>query len=340
MPIENLSFDVNHKNHLKLDVKDKKILYYLVHNSRRSFTDIAKKTLLSKESVQYRYKKLIENGVILKTYPVVNFEALGFQKYHLLLLLEEGKDAERKKFMEALENHSNVMRVMEFSDNWDLEIVILAKSLRHFDEVERDLLLPFEGLIINKDTEALIDLLDDGCFPEVRRKHGPKEKIEHKKNVEISYDQKDLKILQQLAKDARQSTYKIAPSVGLSADAIGLRLKKLEKNHLIKRYATLVNFSDLDYQGYVFCFTTSSLSVQDEQKFFYKMSQTPHVISVKKMLGTWDMKVYVVVKNNQDLHLLIKDIKKQFSNLMRTYETWVIYKELYFNPFPSVLLEE
>ena len=102
----------------------------------------------------------------------------------------------------------------------------------------------------------------------------------------------------------------------------------------------MVNFSDLDYQGYVFCFTTSSLSVQDEQKFFYKMSQTPHVISVKKMLGTWDMKVYVVVKNNQDLHLLIKDIKKQFSNLMRTYETWVIYKELYFNPFPSVLLEE
>ena len=53
---------------MKLDVKDKKILYYLVHNSRQSFTQIAKKALLSKESVQYRYKKLMENKILLRIF--------------------------------------------------------------------------------------------------------------------------------------------------------------------------------------------------------------------------------------------------------------------------------
>ncbi len=337
---EQLSFDLLNKKSIKLDVKDKKILYYLVHDSRRSFTDIAKKTLLSKESVQYRYKKLVENNVILRTYVLPSIEDLGFQKYHLLLLLDEGNPKLREEFMQSLQNNPNVMRVLEFSDNWDLEIVLLARNLKDFDSVERKLLHKYESLIINKDTEAVIDFIDDGCFPEVRRKHSIKEEIVDKKKKEVTCDDKDLKILKELSKDARTSTYKMASTIELSADAIGLRIKKLQKSNLIKRFATQINYSGLDYQGYVFCFTTSNLSLDEEKKFFYKMSQNPHVLTVKKMLGTWDMKVHVVVKDISDFHNLIKDIKVQFSSLMLSYETWVIYREVYFNPFPDVLLEK
>ena len=47
-----------------LDLKDRKILYELDKNSRQSFADIAKKVRLSKEVVQYRVKRLQDEGYI------------------------------------------------------------------------------------------------------------------------------------------------------------------------------------------------------------------------------------------------------------------------------------
>ena len=51
---------------LKLDVKDRKILYELDKNSRQSYSSLAKKVGLSQEAVRYMVNKLIENKVILK----------------------------------------------------------------------------------------------------------------------------------------------------------------------------------------------------------------------------------------------------------------------------------
>ena len=49
---------------VKVDIKDKKILYHLEINSRQSFNSIGKKVGLSKVNVAYRVKKLQEKGII------------------------------------------------------------------------------------------------------------------------------------------------------------------------------------------------------------------------------------------------------------------------------------
>ena len=45
---------------IKIDDKDKKILFHLIHDSRQSMKSIGKKIGLSKESVNYRIKRLIK----------------------------------------------------------------------------------------------------------------------------------------------------------------------------------------------------------------------------------------------------------------------------------------
>jgi DNA-binding Lrp family transcriptional regulator len=49
---------------ISLDKKDKKILYELDYNSRQSFSSIAKKVKLKKETCIYRINKLISEKVI------------------------------------------------------------------------------------------------------------------------------------------------------------------------------------------------------------------------------------------------------------------------------------
>ena len=45
---------------IKLDLKDRKILYNLDINSRQTFKELARKVGLSKDSVKYRIDKLVE----------------------------------------------------------------------------------------------------------------------------------------------------------------------------------------------------------------------------------------------------------------------------------------
>ena len=49
---------------LKLDKKDKKLLYYLSKNARMSNTQLSNKIGLSKNSVKYRVERLLKEGII------------------------------------------------------------------------------------------------------------------------------------------------------------------------------------------------------------------------------------------------------------------------------------
>ena len=61
-----------------LDLKDRKILYWLDINSRQSNAKIAKKTGLSKQVVGFRIKRLIKEHIIHSFYTVIDISKLGF----------------------------------------------------------------------------------------------------------------------------------------------------------------------------------------------------------------------------------------------------------------------
>jgi len=63
---------------IKLDLKDRKILFYLIKNSRQSLKTIGRNTGMSKELVHYRIRRLIKNKIINNFSIVVNFEKLGY----------------------------------------------------------------------------------------------------------------------------------------------------------------------------------------------------------------------------------------------------------------------
>jgi len=63
---------------IKLDLKDRKILFYLIKNSRQSLKVIGRHAGMSKELVHYRIRRLIKNKILNNFSMVVNFEKLGY----------------------------------------------------------------------------------------------------------------------------------------------------------------------------------------------------------------------------------------------------------------------
>ncbi|MDP3727971.1 MAG: Lrp/AsnC family transcriptional regulator [bacterium] len=82
-------------NGVILDALDKKLLTILADDATASYQFLAKKTGLSPDAIAYRIKKLLQEGVILKFIPVINYAALSYNIYAVLLRIS-GLDIKRK----------------------------------------------------------------------------------------------------------------------------------------------------------------------------------------------------------------------------------------------------
>ena len=74
---------------VKLDIKDRKILYHLDFDSRQSYRSLGKKVGLSKDIVALRVKKLQEKGIIKGFFAVVDYAKLGYSLYRIYFTFQD-----------------------------------------------------------------------------------------------------------------------------------------------------------------------------------------------------------------------------------------------------------
>ncbi|ENO11770.1 transcriptional regulator [Thermoplasmatales archaeon SCGC AB-539-C06] len=70
---------------IKIDLKDRKILYQLDSNSRQSLTQIGKNVGLKKDVVSYRIKRLQDEGVIKNFWTAINTFKLGYNVFRIYI---------------------------------------------------------------------------------------------------------------------------------------------------------------------------------------------------------------------------------------------------------------
>jgi len=63
---------------IKIDLKDRKLLFYLLQDSRQSLRTIGKKVGISRELASYRIRRLIKKRIISNFTVDVNEEKLGY----------------------------------------------------------------------------------------------------------------------------------------------------------------------------------------------------------------------------------------------------------------------
>ena len=98
---------------LKLDLKDRKLLYELDTESRQSAHQIAKKIGLSKDAVIYRINKLQEAGVIKQFHTIINVGKLGFISFRLYLKLQNTTPEKEEEIIEYLKSQKIIALIKE-----------------------------------------------------------------------------------------------------------------------------------------------------------------------------------------------------------------------------------
>lgn len=111
----------------QLDEIDKKILDFLVENTRTPFTEIANQMGISAGTVHVRVKKMEDAGIILGSSLVINYKKLNynFTTYVGILLSKSNKTQEVLKILESI---PNVTELSVTSGKYNIFCKIRAKD--------------------------------------------------------------------------------------------------------------------------------------------------------------------------------------------------------------------
>ncbi len=320
----------------QLDVKDKKILYELDINARQSASEIGKKVGLSKQVVTYRINKLIETGVIQKFYAVYNTSKLGFTTYKIFLRLQNVDLQKQNEIIEYIKNHQNVQFFISCDGMFDLVFNVLAKTASGLYDILKELENNYGNYIAERELIIMVfssfffrDYLIDKSSEQIR-----KPMYFGSKPEAIELDEINKKILHYLGIGARMSIVEIANKIGISPDTIAIRIKKLEKAQIIHNYILLPNFSLLNQTSYKILFSLHNLNEQREKSLFQYCRAQPNIWFHSKSLGRWNLEINMDVDNANQFRQIMMEIKSQFSDIIKEYNTLQISKVHKFNFYP------
>ncbi|MBW3015040.1 Lrp/AsnC family transcriptional regulator [Candidatus Woesearchaeota archaeon] len=144
----------------------------------------------------------------------------------------------------------------------------------------------------------------------------------------VKIDQKDKKVLEQLQINARQSVSKIARKTKLPIDVVKYRIKKLEKEGIIKSYHAFLDPLKLGYPLYAYVvFSLSNLKPEQEKHLIGYLKLHKRIVYVSKNSGRWDIVIGVCAKDYKDLDEVVKQIRAKCTDSIKDFEVIPVIEE-------------
>lgn len=306
-----------------IDKKDLSILQALDQDVRSSYAQIGRKTNLSKEVVQYRIKQLESKGIITGYWAIPHIGS-NSKVYKILIKNKSLGKTKKEEFIKFVLSQKEVSWFASTEGNWDFVISsfieedsdfmalvhnIMKKFGRYFKE--KHILKSTSMILTNEkylyDSNHLIRH-DEDSFLE---KSTPTDKI-------------DNEIIKILSGNARSTFTEISKKIGLTAEAIAMRFRRLMHERLIKGANPRINHSKLGLSYYHLFLAISDYDKKDELCNYY--TQHPNFVFIMKHLGFYDAHLEIVVKEDE-IEGLIEELTEKFGEAISSYELLKIRKE-------------
>jgi DNA-binding Lrp family transcriptional regulator len=144
---------------MKIDTINKKILYLLQEDARRTYKEIAAQLKRSETTIRDRIKAMERLGIIQGYTALIDKTALGLN-FFAIILMNPNSSSELDSITEKIKKVKNVLRVYQITGDHRLAVFIVATSYKELKELVRNQLLPL-GL---KDEEIISVLEADKEF--------------------------------------------------------------------------------------------------------------------------------------------------------------------------------
>jgi Lrp/AsnC family transcriptional regulator len=312
---------------MKIDSKDREILYQLDIDAKQSSNDIAKKVGMSKEGVNYRIKKLLENKVIIRSFADINLAKFGYTIYKMFIQFQNMTDEIEQEIIDYLVNHPAGIWIASCNGGYDAIFTFRAENIVEFEKIKNEVLAKFSRYILNRQTIINLRyviynrkwLLEKEELPMPVVYDGLPEKKE--------LDDIDKKILIRLNKDANTPILTLAQQTGISSPQVIYRIKKLVEQKVIQSFKI-----DLDRKmlGYEYCkalIYLQNITPKRKTEFVKYCAGMRNIMALVDVIGPWDIELEFEVKNFEEYTQIMSRLRKDFGDIVRNFESIIITKE-------------
>ena len=146
----------------------------------------------------------------------------------------------------------------------------------------------------------------------------------------MKLDATDIKILEILQQDGRITTKALADQLNLTTTPVFERVKRLEKDGVIKKYVALVDNRKLDLS--LTAFISISLTKHSRtylEKFVTEVNQYPEVMECYHIAGNFDFLMKIVVKNMEKYESFILTKLSTIANLGQVQSSFVLSNNIH-----------
>jgi Lrp/AsnC family leucine-responsive transcriptional regulator len=316
----------------KLDQADRKILFELSQECRKTNKEIAKKIRLSEPGVAYRIERLMKKGIISYFHAITDNAKLGYFHYKVFLRTANMNEETEKEFIKTIRENKNVIWFVSARGNYDYVISILVKDVHEFNQIYKVIAQKFGEKILQRNV----------CVVEMATIHSRGYLLnqttkEYKYgNIErpISLDEDDIRLMRIISNEARKTAVEIAKEMRVSSDKVIYRIRRLVQGGFLNGFGTKLNLKALGMKQYLISFKLQNFTDQKYNilKEIAKNNQSLQYFI--QIIGDHDLELELEIQETEQLDKLFKEIKKHFASELREYEMLEITEEHKLNYFP------
>ncbi|MEM0078362.1 MAG: Lrp/AsnC family transcriptional regulator [Thermoplasmata archaeon] len=132
---------------MKLDKKDIEILKVLSKNGRAQISEISKETNIPRITVYNRMQKLMEDNVIIKIIPLLNYKSFDLNVTAFVLIsFSPTFKVSQRAVAKKISVMKNVEEVHIIAGEWDLIVKVRGSSVEEIGELVVENLRNIEGV--------------------------------------------------------------------------------------------------------------------------------------------------------------------------------------------------
>lgn len=318
-----------------LDVLDRRIMYELDLNARASAAEIAKGLRKSKETINFRIKRLIDNGYISYFYAVYNTSKLGWYHHKVYVKFKNITPDKEKELFEYLLAQPHLSYLASVEGYYDCVFLVMVRDSQEMINFLHPFISKFGEYIQQKD---LVIFLTAHRLNN-RFLYAGEKSVDYYYPIPLGQyklDETDQKILDVLSNNARLPLTQIAGKLRIDPKTVKYRLKKLEKDEIILGYVSAPNFEKLGLQFIQINITFKDPAITASVIEYFK--STNACLFAIELLGKYDLLVEVHVKSNDELKGIIDGFRNRFVSQYNDYDLHTINKEytMVWGPFSEI----
>ena len=310
-----------------VDLKDRKILYQLDLDCRQSNTQIGKKVGLSRKVVDYRIKRMEEEGIITGYWTAIDTLRLGYYSIRVYINFLDVEPMIKKEILDYFSRHTNIWAILDVKGPIDLDVIFWVDDIYEFNrfwdktlELYGKYFLTYTISILTKatclkKTYLLKDKLSSDRIFYITSCRGQP----------IQIDSADYQLLNEVVNNARISLVELSQRMELSSQTLTYRLNNLLKKGVIQAFRVGINLKKIGLHN---CSIDIYLKSHDKKKAIIDyFTKCPNVEYIMDMAIGWaDIDAELMVEKIDTLNEIVEDIDKKYPHAVRKSNFWMTKK--------------